>query len=1270
MNTRGFKQICFLFILTAILMIATFVGAQNISYAQVANPTLTASVEAPLTEPALDGSVVTLTLNGGTYARSIFDIRDAVSVSGIEGVTIPWHDPDKNSDTQITMELEFDGNINADATLTFTVGADAIADYDGTALTAQLPVTGVQESVVASTAAPLTEATLDGSVVTLTLSGRRFASWESDIRNALTVSGIAGVTYDSWDVDRVSDTKVTIELTFSGNIDVDSTLMITVGADAIANYNKGFSLEFPVTAVEETLEASTESSLSEPALDGGIVTLTLNGRTYARWISDIRGAVTVSGIAGVTISEHHKKSDTQITVELEFDGNIDADSTLTFTVGADAIANYNGPALTAARVSVTARSEEYIRGPWLWMIARGSNIESDQLASVSNGAITENHVATQGVNEGDTVGALQWTRGRIPLTPPVCEETKVGIFTFRRCSTDNINKLVNDIGLSQNRDIDHHSAYALINIFSPRDQNDVQMGVGSDDTVKVWLNGEIVHKFIAGGSITINGVTTRTGRSTTGIQDKFYTNLKAGNNLLLVKVSEFTGEWGMFFEIYLGDKDFTTSIPENISQPPDIVENVKAVISASATPALTEATLDEGVVTLTLTDATYEQDIAKIRDAVSVSGIDGVTIDTATLQRLSDTEVTVELDYDLTDFDETAMLTFSVASGALVNYMGDAFTTEISVGATKEVVSASVVSPLTEATLDGSIVTLLLTAAAFEQDISKIREAVTVSGINGVTLDTTTLQRINNRKVTVELKFDGTDLAADTSLLFNVADGAITNHNGTLTAEILVTANTSQALLAMYWVDNWNNNIRRANLDGSNVEDLVTGLDEPQHIALDVSGGKMYWTEGHNIRCANLDGSNIEDLVTGLDKPEGIALDVSGGKMYWTDFGTDKIQRANLGGSNVEDLVTRGQGLESPSGIALDVSGGKMYWTDVGTDKIQRANLDGSNVEDLVTREQGYGGPDDITLDVSGGKVYWIDWDKIQRANLDGSNIEDLVTREHERWFTPEGIALDITGGKMYWTNWVNSGGGKIQRANLDGSNIEDLVTREQGLKDIEGIAIGLIPSVNPTPITKEDVNRDGVVDLNDLVIISLRYGQTGNNPADVNGDKVVNVDDLILVAAAIDEAAAAAAPAARAQMHSHFTKSQLQGWLTEARASGNTSRTYQRGIAVVEQLLALFAPVETALLANYPNPFNPETWIPYQLSKSAEVTLTIYAVDGAVVRTLSLGHQAAGEYQNRSRAAYWDGRNEVGEPVASGLYFYTLTAGDFSATRKMLIRK
>ena len=123
-------------------------------------------------------------------------------------------------------------------------------------------------------------------------------------------------------------------------------------------------------------------------------------------------------------------------------------------------------------------------------------------------------------------------------------------------------------------------------------------------------------------------------------------------------------------------------------------------------------------------------------------------------------------------------------------------------------------------------------------------------------------------------------------------------------------------------------------------------------------------------------------------------------------------------------------------------------------------------------------------------------------------------------------------------------------------------------------------------------------------------------------------------------------------------------GWTTLTKAA-------QAGPApsIAEGQQALI-PNETALLVNYPNPFNPETWIPYQLSKPTDVTLTIYDIQGREVRTLDLGHQRAGLYQSRARAAYWDGKNAQGESVASGVYFYTLTAGEFSATRKLLIRK
>ena len=395
---------------------------------------------------------------------------------------------------------------------------------------------------------------------------------------------------------------------------------------------------------------------------------------------------------------------------------------------------------------------DYIQGPWLWMIAEGSDIDTDYLKLLSDGEINEVMVSREGIIEGETLGELQWTRERIQPS------THCGFFL---CASNNVQHVVNAAGLSSVQNLGHHTAYAFINIVSPRDQNTVRMGVGSDDAVKIWLNGTMVHR-------------KRTSRRTTGIQDRFDTNLKAGDNLLLVKVSEYSGNWGLFFKIYLDGADFTTS---------------------------------------------------------------------------------------------TAVRGFATNNSAAA------------------------------------------------------------------------------------------------------------------------------------------------------------------------------------------------------------------------------------------------------------------------------------------------------------------------------------------------------------------------------------------------------------------DVNEDGKVDIHDLILVIRSLGATApiNPRVDVNADGSVNKSDLLIIVENLDGSAIAAAPAA---MLATLDPATLRAWIDVLLAEADDSLAYRKTLAILQGLLATVFPQETKLLANYPNPFNPETWIPYYLAKDADVALHIYAVNGTLVRTLALGYQAAGMYQSRSRAAYWDGRNAFGESVASGLYFYTLTAGDFTATRKMLIRK
>ncbi len=263
----------------------------------------------------------------------------------------------------------------------------------------------------------------------------------------------------------------------------------------------------------------------------------------------------------------------------------------------------------------------------------------------------------------------------------------------------------------------------------------------------------------------------------------------------------------------------------------------------------------------------------------------------------------------------------------------------------------------------------------------------------------------------------------------------------------------------VYWTT-LEGKVQRADLDGSNIEDVVTGLGLPEAVAVDVRGGKLYWSDnigfGYShvakIQRANLDGSAVETLVEARGQMDGLALDPVGGKLYWANEGNGTLHRANLDGTNAEVLATTEEALVTTGsgklrGMALDVDGGKIYWSHIGANKIQRANLDGSNVEDMVLETFSCGG---IDLDLAADKIYWpaCTEKKIWRANLDGSNVEELIATGLGN---PESVAVDSRGGKMYWTDRGQSN--RISRANLDGTNVEQIITLTQRP---DGIALAL----------------------------------------------------------------------------------------------------------------------------------------------------------------------------------------------------------------------
>ena len=326
--------------------------------------------------------------------------------------------------------------------------------------------------------------------------------------------------------------------------------------------------------------------------------------------------------------------------------------------------------------------------------------------------------------------------------------------------------------------------------------------------------------------------------------------------------------------------------------------------------------------------------------------------------------------------------------------------------------------------------------------------------------------------------------------------------------------------------------------------------------------------------------------------------------------------------------------------------------------------------------------------------------------NLNAENITDLAGWQADIAFDPDVLeAVEVTegdflksegGGTFFQRGTIDNAAGKI--TSLFSARISESGVSGTGsllsvkfkakiggetqvtLENFEFISIAddIIPAVPPNiTITVGDypawdVNQDGRVSIQDLILVAkdLGSGTPTNLRTDVNRDGVINIQDLLLVAQHIGESTDSAAPPIVAIDSKELTPAMVKAWIKQAEVEDDGSIVFRQGIENLQRLLASLIPEKTVLLANYPNPFNPETWIPYHLAKPANVTLTIYAANGTVVRTLALGHQAAGIYQSRSRAAHWDGRNEAGESVASGIYFYTLTAGDFTATRKMLILK
>ena len=523
--------------------------------------------------------------------------------------------------------------------------------------------------------------------------------------------------------------------------------------------------------------------------------------------------------------------------------------------------------------------------------------------------------------------------------------------------------------------------------------------------------------------------------------------------------------------------------------------------------------------------------------------------------------------------------------------------------------------------------------------------------------------------------------------------------------------------IKLSWLDLWDNNISDISpvagltnlawldLRNNNITDIsalagltnLTKLRLDENNIMDISpvSGLTHLTE------LNLLGNNISDIspVAGLTKLTELYFQNNNIMDISPVVGLTNLTSLNLLGNSVSDISALA-GLTNLTNLILWVNNISDISAVAGLTNLTTLNLGYNRISDLSPLVANVGLESGDTVDVRGNPLSYLSihthiptlqsrgievkfTDQAYPALLktSGDNQKGPSFASLSQPFVVE--AQDENGSALVGlsvTFAVIAGGGAlsttITRTNENGRAQSTLTLGPNlGTNTVEVSAAGIeVPvtfhaiSDTEAPPMAADVNSDGVVNIFDLVLISSRFGQSGQNDADVNGDEVVNILDLVLVAGMFN--GAASAPSAQPQVLETLAAVEVQGWLIDARALQVRDPIMKRGFVVLEQLLVSLTPKETELLANYPNPFNPETWIPYRLAEDAFVTLTIYDGSGRVVRTLDVGHRIASAYENRSKAVYWDGRNGLGERVASGVFFYNLSAGKYSATRKMVILK
>jgi hypothetical protein len=279
----------------------------------------------------------------------------------------------------------------------------------------------------------------------------------------------------------------------------------------------------------------------------------------------------------------------------------------------------------------------------------------------------------------------------------------------------------------------------------------------------------------------------------------------------------------------------------------------------------------------------------------------------------------------------------------------------------------------------------------------------------------------------------------------------------------------------LYWGTYETDKIERINLDGTGKEDVVTNASGVSNygvigFSVDIPNEKVYWFEDANmsIKSANLDGSNVQTVATGVGWSYSVAVDNKNNKLYWTDYEGDKIVRSDLDGSNAETAISSASGVSNygPIGMTVDELNGKIYWFEDANMSVKCANLDGSNLQIIAS---GTGWVYSISVDSKNNKLYWTDYegDKIVQSDLDGGNaITAISSASGVTSYGPIGMTIDVINEKVYWFEDANF---TIKRANTDGTGVETFQATDGWVYTLDipyELPYSTLPSVSTTVVS------------------------------------------------------------------------------------------------------------------------------------------------------------------------------------------------------------